>query len=301
MKYKFGYIAVVGKPNAGKSTLVNFLTKNKVAIVSPKAQTTRNNILGILTTQTYQLMFIDTPGVHKSKNALDKFMNKNIRSAQSGADIIVYVIDATKKIGQEEIDYIKNLKQKFDVPVIVVLNKVDIFKKENLLPMISVLAQSCSVDEILPISAKQGENTEKLLNLLLDFLPESEQKNFAYDEDYYTDKSLKFIISEIVREKALYYLNDEIPHGISVNITNFTQKPNLCVVEADIICERDSHKSIIIGKKGSMIKKIGESARKDIEDITQTQVLLKLFVKVKKDWRENLNFLTEFGYKNEDL
>ncbi len=301
MKYKFGYIAVVGKPNAGKSTLVNFLTKNKVAIVSPKAQTTRNNILGILTTQTYQLVFIDTPGVHKSKNALDKFMNKNIRSAQSGADIIVYVIDATKKIGQEEIDYIKNLKQKFDVPVVVVLNKVDIFKKENLLPMISVLAQSCSVDEILPISAKQGENTEKLLNLLLDFLPESEQKNFAYDEDYYTDKSLKFIISEIVREKALYYLNDEIPHGISVNITNFTQKPNLCVVEADIICERDSHKSIIIGKKGSMIKKIGESARKDIEDITQTQVLLKLFVKVKKDWRENLNFLTEFGYKNEDL
>lgn len=301
MKYKFGYIAVVGKPNAGKSTLVNFLTKNKVAIVSPKAQTTRNNILGILTTQTYQLVFIDTPGVHKSKNALDKFMNKNIRSAQSGADIIVYVIDATKKIGQEEIDYIKNLKQKFDVPVVVVLNKVDIFKKENLLPMISVLAQSCSVDEILPISAKQGENTEKLLNLFLDFLPGSEQKNFAYDEDYYTDKSLKFIISEIVREKALYYLNDEIPHGISVNITNFTQKPNLCVVEADIICERDSHKSIIIGKKGSMIKKIGESARKDIEDITQTQVLLKLFVKVKKDWRENLNFLTEFGYKNEDL
>ena len=301
MKYKFGYIAVVGKPNAGKSTLVNFLTKNKVAIVSPKAQTTRNNILGILTTQTYQLVFIDTPGVHKSKNALDKFMNKNIRSAQSGADIIVYVIDATKKIGQEEIDYIKNLKQKFDVPVVVVLNKVDIFKKENLLPMISVLAQSCSVDEILPISAKQGENTEKLLNLFLDFLPGSEQKNFAYDEDYYTDKSLKFIISEIVREKPLYYLNDEIPHGISVNITNFTQKPNLCVVEADIICERDSHKSIIIGKKGSMIKKIGESARKDIEDITQTQVLLKLFVKVKKDWRENLNFLTEFGYKNEDL
>ncbi len=301
MKYKFGYIAVVGKPNAGKSTLVNFLTKNKVAIVSPKAQTTRNNILGILTTQTYQLVFIDTPGVHKSKNALDKFMNKNIRSAQSGADIIVYVIDATKKIGQEEIDYIKNLKQKFDVPVVVVLNKVDIFKKENLLPMISVLAQSCSVDEILPISAKQGENTEKLLNLFLDFLPGSEQKNFAYDEDYYTDKSLKFIISEIVREKALYYLNDEIPHGISVNITNFAQKPNLCVVEADIICERDSHKSIIIGKKGSMIKKIGESARKDIEDITQTQVLLKLFVKVKKDWRENLNFLTEFGYKNEDL
>ena len=299
MSYKFGYIAVVGKPNAGKSTLVNFLTKNKVAIVSPKAQTTRNNILGILTTKDFQLVFIDTPGLHKSKNALDKFMNKNIRSAEGGADVILYLIDSTKIIDEFEYDYLTSLKQKSDGEIIIVLNKVDLVKKPKLLLTLQELS-TLGFENIVPISAKTGENADSLMDMILKYLPESQTKNFLYDEDYYTDKSLKFMVSEIVREKALYYLNDEIPHGISVNITKFEQKPTLLVVEADIICEKDSHKSIIIGKNGAMIKKIGQNAREDIEALVGTKVLLKLFVKVKKDWRENINFLTEFGYKNED-
>lgn len=299
MSYKFGYIAVVGKPNAGKSTLVNFLTKNKVAIVSPKAQTTRNNILGILTTKDFQLVFIDTPGLHKSKNALDKFMNKNIRSAEGGADVILYLIDSTKTIDEFEHDYLTSLKQKSDGEIIIVLNKVDLVKKPKLLLTLQELS-TLGFENIVPISAKTGENADSLVDMILKYLPESQTKNFLYDEDYYTDKSLKFMVSEIVREKALYYLNDEIPHGISVNITKFEQKPTLLVVEADIICEKDSHKSIIIGKNGTMIKKIGQNAREDIEALANTKVLLKLFVKVKKDWRENINFLTEFGYKNED-
>lgn len=299
MSYKFGYIAVVGKPNAGKSTLVNFLTKNKVAIVSPKAQTTRNNILGILTTKDFQLVFIDTPGLHKSKNALDKFMNKNIRSAEGGADVILYLIDSTKTIDEFEYDYLTSLKQKSDGEIIIVLNKVDLVKKPKLLLTLQELS-TLGFENIVPISAKTGENADSLVDMILKYLPESQTKNFLYDEDYYTDKSLKFMVSEIVREKALYYLNDEIPHGISVNITKFEQKPTLLVVEADIICEKDSHKSIIIGKNGTMIKKIGQNAREDMEVLVGTKVLLKLFVKVKKDWRENINFLTEFGYKNED-
>ena len=299
MSYKFGYIAVVGKPNAGKSTLVNFLTKNKVAIVSPKAQTTRNNILGILTTEHFQLVFIDTPGLHKSKNALDKFMNKNIRSAEGGADVILYLIDSTKTIDEFEHDYLTSLKQKSDGEIIIVLNKVDLVKKPKLLLTLQELS-TLGFENIVPISAKTGENADSLMDMILKYLPESQTKNFLYDEDYYTDKSLKFMVSEIVREKALYYLNDEIPHGISVNITKFEQKPTLLVVEADIICEKDSHKSIIIGKNGTMIKKIGQNAREDMEALVGTKVLLKLFVKVKKDWRENINFLTEFGYKNED-
>ncbi len=299
MSYKFGYIAVVGKPNAGKSTLVNFLTKNKVAIVSPKAQTTRNNILGILTTEHFQLVFIDTPGLHKSKNALDKFMNKNIRSAEGGADIILYLIDSTKTIDEFEHDYITSLKQKSDGEIIIVLNKVDLVKKPKLLLTLQELS-TLGFENIVPISAKTGENADSLMDMILKYLPESQTKNFLYDEDYYTDKSIKFMVSEIVREKALYFLNDEIPHGISVNITKFEQKPTLLVVEADIICEKDSHKSIIIGKNGTMIKKIGQNAREDIEVLVGKKVLLKLFVKVKKDWRENINFLTEFGYKNED-
>lgn len=299
MSYQFGYIAVVGKPNAGKSTLVNCLTQNKVAIVSPKAQTTRNNILGILTTKTYQLVFIDTPGVHKSKNALDKFMNKSIRSAESGADVILYLIDGTKNLDAFELDYLKSLKQKEDAPIVVLINKIDVVKKSNLLPLSKKIAD-LGFNDIIFLSAKTGENTNQIIDTVLSFLPQSETKNFLYDEDYYTDKSLKFMVSEIIREKALYFLNDEIPHGISINITNFEQKPNILYVDADIVCEKDSHKSIIIGKGGSMIKKIGQYARVDIESLVGIKVMLKLFVKVKKDWRENLSFLTEFGYKNED-
>ncbi len=300
MKYKFGYIAILGRPNAGKSTLVNNLVGEKVAIVSPKPQTTRNNILGILTKENYQLVLIDTPGIHKSKNALDKYMMKNVRSAQSGASVNVYLIDSTKAISEQELDYIKNLKAKEETPLIVAISKVDLIKQLDILPIIDKLSKIKEIDEIVPISSIKGKNTKELLDTILKYLPESDVKNFEYDEDYYTNKSLRFIASETIREKALYFLQDEIPHGISVDIVNFEEKERIVVIDADIICEKESHKSIIIGKKGSMLKNIGEKARVELENLTGKKVLLKLFVKTKKNWRENTNLLTEFGYKPDE-
>lgn len=300
MKYKFGYIAILGRPNAGKSTLVNNLVGEKVAIVSPKPQTTRNNILGILTKENYQLVLIDTPGIHKSKNALDKYMMKNVRSAQSGASLNVYLIDSTKAISEQELDYIKNLKAKEETPLIVVISKVDLIKQLDILPIIDKLSKIKEIDEIVPISSIKGKNTKELFDTILKYLPESDVKNFEYDEDYYTNKSLRFIASETIREKALYFLQDEIPHGISVDIVNFEEKERIVVIDADIICEKESHKSIIIGKKGSMLKNIGEKARVELENLTGKKVLLKLFVKTKKNWRENTNLLTEFGYKPDE-
>ena len=300
MKYKFGYIAILGRPNAGKSTLVNNLVGEKVAIVSPKPQTTRNNILGILTKENYQLVLIDTPGIHKSKNALDKYMMKNVRSAQSGASVNVYLIDSTKAISEQELDYIKNLKAKEETPLIVAISKVDLIRQLDILPIIDKLSNVQEIDEIVPISSIKGKNTKELLDTILKYLPESDYKNFEYDEDYYTNKSLRFIASETIREKALYFLQDEIPHGISVDIVNFEEKERIVVIDADIICEKESHKSIIIGKKGSMLKNIGEKARVELENLTGKKVLLKLFVKTKKNWRENTNLLTEFGYKPDE-
>lgn len=300
MKYKFGYIAILGRPNAGKSTLVNNLVGEKVAIVSPKPQTTRNNILGILTKENYQLVLIDTPGIHKSKNALDKYMMKNVRSAQSGASVNVYLIDSTKAISEQELDYIKNLKAKEETPLIVAISKVDLIRQLDILPIIDKLSKIKEIDEIVPISSVKGKNTKELLDTILKYLPESDVKNFEYDEDYYTNKSLRFIASETIREKALYFLQDEIPHGISVDIVNFEEKERIVVIDADIICEKESHKSIIIGKKGSMLKNIGEKARVELENLTGKKVLLKLFVKTKKNWRENTNLLTEFGYKPDE-
>ena len=300
MKYKFGYIAILGRPNAGKSTLVNNLVGEKVAIVSPKPQTTRNNILGIITKQNYQLVLIDTPGIHKTKNALDKYMMKNVRSAQSGANVNVYLLDATKKISNEEIDYIKKLKDKEQTPLVVLLTKIDKIKQLDILPKIDTLSKVNEIDEIVPISSVKGKNLQEFVDVVLKFLPESEQKNFEYDEDYYTNKSLKFIASETIREKALYFLQEEIPHGISVDIVNFEEKPSLLIIDADIICEKESHKGVIIGKRGTMLKNIGEKARVELENLTGSKVLLKLFVKTKKNWRENTNLLTEFGYKPDE-
>ena len=300
MEYKFGYVAVLGRPNAGKSTLINNLVGNKVAIVSPKPQTTRNNILGILTQDNFQIVFVDTPGIHKSKNALDKFMMKNVRSAIGSADVMVYLFDCTKKLGDDEFEYIKNLKQKNDGKLILALSKIDLVQKSNLLPLLAKFGEISEIDDVIPISSAKNQNTNELLDLILGYLPASENKNFAYEEDYYTDKSLKFIVSEIIREKALLSLDQEIPHGINVNIVKFEEKPNIVIIEADIVCEKDSHKSIIIGKKGSMLKSIGQSARVDIQNLVDKKVLLQLFVKTKKNWRESTNFLTEFGYKTEN-
>lgn len=280
--YTCGYVAIVGRANAGKSTLLNALIGEKVAIVSDKPQTTRNNILGIRTEKNSQIIFVDTPGIHHSKNHLDKFMMKSVRSALAGVDLILYLVDGSKPTDQEEKDYIEKLKSE-ECPIIVALTKNDKPIKTD-------------VQGDYSISSVKNENLDILLKAILEKLPKSAKKNFIYDEEYYTDKSVKFLVAEYVREAALRKLSDEIPHGIAVDITRFDERGELTTIEADIICERDSHKGIIIGKGGQTLRKIGEDARKQAEDLLGTKVLLKLFVKVEKDWRDKQSQLNSYGY-----
>lgn len=302
MKYKFGYVSIIGKPNAGKSTLINSLIGEKVAIVSNKPQTTRNNILGIYNGKKdnlqYQIVFIDTPGIHQSKNNLDKYMMKNVRSAIGGCDLLVYLIDGTKKVDEEELNYIKNLTDK-GLNVIVCVTKIDVLKYESTLPFLMKIAENKKIKEIVPISSFQHKNVNLLIDEVLKQFPETTEKHFEFEEDDYTDKSLRFLCAEIIREKALLNLNQEIPHGIGIEIVSFKEENNLTTIEADIVCERDSHKGIILGSRGSMIKKIGAQARQDIENLCGTKVMLKLFVKTKKDWRNNTNVINNLGYNEQ--
>lgn len=289
---KSGYVSIIGKTNAGKSTLLNKLIGQKVSIVSPKKQTTRENILGILTKDNYQIIFVDTPGIHKSKNALDKAMNKEVRAASEGVDAIIYMIDITKKIDDEEINYLKKLidknseidektqKKSLLMPIFIVLSKIDATSMEKSYSEVQKLNQLDLV-EILPISTFKNKNLDLLLNKIIEVLPEVEY--FNYEEDEITDKSVKFLVSEIIREKTLYLLDEEIPHGIAVVITTFDEENGeIC---ADIVCERESHKRIIVGHNGEMIKKIGMNNRKEIEYLLDRKINLKLFVRVEKDWR----------------
>lgn len=297
MGYKSGYVCLVGKANAGKSTLINALIGEKVAIVSPKPQTTRNNILGILTKENYQFAFVDTPGIHTSKNALDKYMMKNVRSAIGGSDVIVYLIDGSKRLQDEEIKYIQNLSEK-ENPVIVAITKVDILNYEKVYPMLARLSEIKGIKEIIPLSSLKKRNLDVLENAILKLLPESETKNFLFDEDEYTDKSVRFLVAEIVREKALYIYDEEIPHGLAIEVISFEENSTLAHINIDIICERDTHKSILIGKKGFKLKELGELARKDMEELLQKKVMLKLFVKTKKNWRNSPSELNDFGYND---
>ena len=296
---KSAFIAIVGRPNVGKSSLLNALLGEKVAIVSPKPQTTRNNIMGILTKDNYQLVFVDTPGIHTSKNALDKYMMKNVRSAIGGSDIVVYLIDGSKKLYDDELKYIENLVSK-ENPVIVAITKVDILKYEKVYPMLARLSEIKGIKEIIPLSSLQKRNLDVLENAILKLLPESETKNFLFNEDEYTDKSVRFLVAEIIREKALYLYDEEIPHGLAIEVVKFDEQESIANIDIDIICERDSHKAIIIGKKGYKLKELGEQARKAIEELLQKKVMLKLFVKTKKNWRNNQNELNDFGYNEKN-
>lgn len=280
--YSYGYVGIVGRPNAGKSTLVNALVGEKVAIVSSKPQTTRDNIIGIKTGKDYQVVLVDTPGIHKTKTHLDKFMMKNVRSALAGVDVIVYLVDGSKPVSEEEKENIAKLKSE-ETPVIIVSTKAD---KQN----------KAEIQADYEISSITGKNIDALFNAIIKLLPKSKQKNFIYEEDEYTDKSVKFLIAEDIREHALKNLDKEIPHGIAVEITRFERKHNCFAIDADIICEKDSHKGIIIGKGGQNLKKIGEGARLEAEKLLSCKVMLKLFVKVEEGWRDKPNKIISFGY-----
>lgn len=280
--YKFAYVGIVGRANAGKSSLLNQILGQKIAIMSNKPQTTRNNILGIYTTEKEQLVFVDTPGIHKSATALDKYMMKNVRTTLESVDIILYLVDSSIKTDDEEKQYIQKLKDE-GKEVIVVLTKSD--KKQNS----DLLAD-------IKISINDKKTIDNILNLVLSKIDGTEDKNFMYDEDEITDKSVKFVVAEYIREAILKRFSQEIPHGIAVEILQFDEESEVVNIMADIICERNSHKGMIIGKGGKMLKEIGKQARLDSENLLQKKVYLKLFVKVEEDWRNKPNKLTGLGY-----
>ncbi len=279
MEYSFGYVAVVGRPNAGKSSLINALVGEKVAIVSAKPQTTRDNILGIMNGENYQVIFVDTPGVHRSKNQLDKAMMKSVRSAIASVDLLLYLVDGTKEFDEEEKAYFDHLQgDKYLIKTKIDKAKVKTFKSD------------------FQISSMTGQNLQELKDFIIDKMPKSKDKNFLYDQDYYTDKSVKFLIAEELREASLNKFDDEIPHGIAIEIIRFEEKGNITVIEADIICEQDRHKGMIIGKGGKNLKEIGQKVRVYSEELLGCKVLLKLYVKVEKDWRNKPNKVRNFGY-----
>ena len=295
--FKSGFVAILGLPNVGKSTLLNNILKEKVSIVSPKPQTTRNKILGILNEKDCQIVFIDTPGIHNAKNKLDEYMNKSISNAKEDVDILLYVIDGTKKITDNVIETL-NKHTKGVENVILVVNKVDMVTFEKLYPELEKCNKLDNIKDIVPVSAKTGKNVDELVKVIKNHLTDSTR---YYDEDIYTDKPIKFLVAEIIREKTLWLLQHEIPHGIAIEILSYKDESNICQIDADIIIEKQSHKKIVIGDKGEMLKNIGIKARQEIEKLIDKKVMLKLFVKVRDDWRNKSNFVNSLGYDSHDI
>ncbi len=293
---KSGFVTIVGKPNAGKSTLLNSLLDRKIAITAPKAQTTRNAILGIMNGNDYQIVFVDTPGIHKAKNRLGDYMVNVAQRSLKEVDVVLWLVEPSNFIGAGEKHIIEQLS-KVSTPVILVINKIDTVKKEELLGFIDTYRKEMDFDEIVPVSALKKENTDELIKCIMKYLPYGPA---FYDEDTVTDQPQRQIVAEMIREKALRCLDEEIPHGIAVTIEKMKWRGNIVDIEATIICERESHKGIIIGKQGSMLKKIGMNARKDIENMLESKVNLQLWVKVKKDWRDSEFLLKNFGYNQKE-
>lgn len=294
---KTGFATLIGRPNVGKSTLMNRLIGQKIAITSDKPQTTRNRIQTVYTDERGQIVFLDTPGIHKAKNKLGDYMVNVAEHTLKEVDVILFLVEPTDYIGAGEKHIIEQLK-KTNTPVILLINKIDkLQKKEELLLYIDAYRKEMEFDQIIPVSAKNGEGTEDLLKTIFDYLPYGPM---FYDEDTVTDQPERQIVAELIREQALRLLEDEIPHGIAVSVDAMKKRKKIMDIDATIICERDSHKGIIIGKGGSMLKRIGTNARKGIEDLLECQVNLKLWVKVKKDWRDSDFLLKNFGYNPKD-
>ena len=294
--YKSGFVTLIGRPNVGKSTLMNRLIGQKIAITSNKPQTTRNRIQTVLTTEEGQIVFVDTPGIHKAKNKLGEYMVNVAERTLNEVYVVLWLVEPTTFIGAGE-KHIAEQLGKVRTPVVLVINKVDMVKKEEILGFIDAYRKIYDFAEIVPVSARNGDNTDELVKVILKYLPYGPQ---FYDEDTVTDQPERQIVAELIREKALHSLNDEIPHGIAVAIDAMKYSRKIVDIDATIICERDSHKGIIIGKQGAMLKKIGSTARYEIEKMLDKKVNLKLWVKVKKDWRDSDFLIKNFGYTKDE-
>ncbi len=296
--YKAGFVSIIGRPNVGKSTLMNYIIGQKIAITSNKPQTTRNRIRTVYTCDRGQIVFVDTPGIHKSKNKLGDYMVSVARKSIVDVDAVIWIVEPTTYIGAGELSIIEELKKAKDVAVFLVINKMDTIKKDEVLSVIDTYSKQMEFAEIIPVSAKTGKGVQELIDCLLDYLPEGDA---FFDEDTITDQPERQIVAELIREKALWCLEDEIPHGIAVTIESMNFDKKLCSIDATIVCERESHKGIIIGKGGSMLKKIGSLARPDIEDMLEMKVFLQLWVKVRKDWRDSDLLMKNYGYNPKDI
>ena len=296
-EYKSGFVSIIGRPNVGKSTLMNRLIGQKIAITSNKAQTTRNRIQTVYTSDKGQIIFLDTPGINRAKNKLGEYMLKVAESTLDEVDVVLWIVEATTFIGAGE-RYIIEQLQHVKTPIIVVVNKIDNVEESKVFEAINTYKDACDFAEIVPVSALKGKNTDELIDTIMKYLPYGPQ---YYDEDTITDQPERQIVTELIREQALRQLDKEVPHGIEVVIDSMKERPDggLIDIDATIICERDSHKGIIIGKQGVMLKKIGIHARYGIERLLDTKVNLKLWVKVKKDWRDTDTLLRNFGFRDE--
>lgn len=296
--YKSGFVTLIGRPNVGKSTLMNGLIGQKIAITSNKPQTTRNRIQTVYTCDEGQIIFLDTPGIHKAKNKLGEYMVSVAERTLKEVDVILWLVEPSTFIGAGE-QHIAEQLRSVKTPVFLVINKIDTVEKAEILKFIAAYKDIVDFAEIIPVSALKGENTDDLLQAMMKYLPTGPQ---YYDEDTITDQPERQIVAEMIREKALRNLSDEIPHGIAVAIDRMHERPNGGIIDIDatIVCERNSHKGIIIGKQGAMLKKIGSQARADMEALLDCKVNLKLWVKVKKDWRDSDFLIKNFGYRKTD-
>ncbi len=293
---KVGFVSIVGRPNAGKSTLINSIIGEKIAITSDKAQTTRNNIQGIYNDTESQIIFIDTPGVHKPKHKLGRYMNKQVYYSIEDVDIVLFMLDATEKLGKGDMFILNKLKEE-KCNVFLVLNKVDKLKKEELFPMIEEYSKVFDFKEIVPISALKNDNINDLIKTIKKYLNEGTK---YYSEEYYTDRSINFMVCELVREKVLRLTHEEVPHAVTCVLEKYEEEKTSIHINILIIVEREGLKKILVGHNGSMIKQIGTEARNDIENLVGKKVYLELFVKVVNNWREREKYLTEFGFKEFD-
>ncbi|MGL6200985.1 MAG: GTPase Era [Lachnospiraceae bacterium] len=294
--FKSGFVTLIGRPNVGKSTLMNYLIGQKIAITSNKPQTTRNRIQTVLTTEDGQIVFVDTPGIHKAKNKLGEYMVNIAERTLNEVDVVLWLVEPTTFIGAGE-QHIANQLTKVKTPVVLVINKIDMVKKEELLSSIDAYRKLYDFAAIVPVCARDGENADELIKVVMQHLPYGPQ---FFEEDTITDQPERQIVAELIREKALHVLNEEIPHGIAVVIDKMQKRRKIMDIEATIICERESHKGIIIGKQGNMLKKIGSNARFEIERMLECKVNLQIWVKVKKDWRDSEFLMRNFGYTKDE-